>query len=149
MPNRRRIKDKRVQVLLMLLTLAIFLFVALDTLVDICLASILAGGEQIVEGETLRTWSRAISRGRRYHYVAYSFEVEGETYKGEHRVPGEVMDQARKDGVVPIHFLERTPAIHAPPFWGESLLGYLLSSGWAALALLGLSAVFIMALLGK
>jgi len=55
------------------------------------------------------------------------------------------MEQAKEEGVVPVHYLARNPAVNGPQFWGQSLVGYLLSKSWAVFVLVGFCVMLIMA----
>jgi hypothetical protein len=129
---RKKIKSKRVQFLVLLLFLVIFLPSLLIKIRDIYLAYRLSTNGQTVEGSVLDTWTSR-RKGARSYYVEYEFTLDGAVYSASHRATKEVMRQAGETRVVQIYYLPNDPRANAPLFWGESVLGYALRVSWLVL----------------
>lgn len=68
-------------------------------------------------GEIKRVW---VPSGSSAHWVSYNFAVKGANFKGEARVPKQLLQTVKNSYTLPVRYLPGNPAVNHPAEWKGS-----------------------------
>jgi Protein of unknown function (DUF3592) len=124
LPRRSRLSGNGSQMaivaaLMLALAVAFALWVGIDRAQQLQHRAALRHDGQEAVGDITRLWSSGRSLKTR---VSYTFIANGISFKGEARVPGQLVHSLRESDTVPIRYLPANPSVNHPAAWEWSAL---------------------------